>query len=674
MKIRASLVLFLVLIIPVAVPAFAVAASHIAADAASAKKTRNAVSPAEFARAVDLMRAGDYTKSLARFNSVRQAFPFMEDYALYFEAGIYGHLMDRARSLQCLERLIKEDPESPLVMRARLRIINETRDKKKLVRLLSDFTERYPGQGRMSLRLAGLLKEEGRRNRAEKILGRLYAGGGKNLSDDALAELGRPPTEEEMVARTRNLLSLNEAQEAESELLRLPDDPAYRKERLDLLGRALFQQKNYSKAASVYSAAGDEYGAGRACARASDIDGLKQAISALSIKNSHDRRVAYLRLTLASMERRNGDWKDALSELQKTAALYPAAAEKAGWRIAWLYYMERRYRDALDVLSSLAGRYGRPKYYYWMAKSLENVGGVRNRRAAMAIYERLADGYDDYYAVLASLKTGISIQRPVPAPTVCQLQAERTAFERFDMLTQAGLGQEAMEDLLYSSRRLTDPGALIEIARRLDKAGAFRSAIAVALELPGGMRPRDVMYPKAFWRYIREECPHLNPYLVLSVMREESAYDPDACSRTGAIGLMQVEPRTAKKYCRFLDIRLDGHKDIYRVGLNLALGSYYLEKLYRQFGAVGPALAAYNAGPDVVSAWLSSANYRGLDEFVEDIPFLETKNYVKRIITAYYKYHGPGSLRTRAWFRVAMTHGKFLKRARQKSLAANGEK
>ena len=678
MKSRLSLVLFLVLIIPVAKAGFARAVPAIARKIAQpggnsaqsaaghegAKPVRpglcnaahpalantsgvkavppKAVSPMMFGNAVNLMKAGKYAGSLSEFDSVLRAFPFMKDYVLYFEAEIYGQLKDPARSVQCLERLIREAPGSPLAMRARMLIIQKTLDKKTLVRLLADFTERYPGHGDLSLRLAGLLNEEGKAAQARKILEGLYTGAGSE-SQAALAELGRRPTPKERLLRAANLLKLDEAKEAERELLALPDDAGHRQDKLDLLGQALFDQKRYAEAASVYSAAADTYQAARAYARSSDIDDLTKAIGTLSRAN--DPEAPYLQLALASIERRNGDWNGALLELEKTGARYPGVAEEARWQTAWLYYMKRDYRDALGLLSSLAGRYERPRFYYWMAKSLEAIGGAENEKAAMGIYERLAGGHEDYYAVLAALRTGVALRGPGPAPAACTgLPAERIAFRRFDMLMQAGLGQEAAGDLLYSSRQLTDPGALIEIARELDRAGAFRSAIAVALKVPDEMRPKDVMYPKAFWRKVRKECSPsgLDPYLVLSVIREESSYDPRACSPAGAMGLMQLEPGTAKKYCRLLNITIDGNEDIYRVGSNLALGSYYLKKLYGEFKAIEPALAAYNAGPDIVRKWLSSGNYRGLDEFVEDIPYGETKNYVKRIITSYYKYGGWG--------------------------------
>ncbi|MDA8325676.1 MAG: transglycosylase SLT domain-containing protein [Nitrospiraceae bacterium] len=600
-----------------------------------------------FKLAVALMNDKKYAQSLAQFGLALKGLPFMEDYILYYESEIYSQLKDDSGSIDCLIRLLKDNPKSPLVRQSRVMVINMTIDKRLLVRLLTDFTERYPGHGDLNLQLAGLLRDEGRTAQAAEILERLYIGAG-SVSKKALAELGRPPTPREQLFRAQNLLRLDEAREAEHELLSLPDDESYFKEKLDLLGRALFLQRRYNEAAYVFGLASDPFQAARAYYRASDVEDFKKAIDALSL--AHDKRVAYLRLGLASIERRNGDWQDALLELKKTAADYPWAAEDAQWQTAWLYYMKKDYDDALGIFSMLARDFGDSMYHYWTARSLEAIGGEENEKAAMGIYTRLARGHDDYYAVLASAKTGIALKGPGTGPTASQDPEDMVPFRRFGVLMQAGLEKEAMGDLIYSSRKLMDPGALIQIARTLKGMGAFRSAISVAMRLPEEMQPKDVMYPKAFWQTVRKNCSHtgIDPYLVLSVMREESKFDPGACSAAGAIGLMQIEPRTAKKYFRFLSARIDGNSDgnpgifgpsgIFDVNTNIALGSYYLDELMGEFKSIAPTLAAYNAGPQTVRKWLASGNYASVDEFVEDIPYIETKNYIKRIIATYYEY------------------------------------
>jgi soluble lytic murein transglycosylase len=119
-------------------------------------------------------------------------------------------------------------------------------------------------------------------------------------------------------------------------------------------------------------------------------------------------------------------------------------------------------------------------------------------------------------------------------------------------------------------------------------------------------------------------------------MREESRFDPDALSVAGARGLMQLMPRTAA--------RLSGSAaeaagiDLRDAQTNITLGASYLKALSGEFPWLPAALAAYNAGEDRVRGWLRQGEYASVDEFIEDIPFDETRNYVKKVLTSYAQY------------------------------------
>jgi soluble lytic murein transglycosylase len=169
------------------------------------------------------------------------------------------------------------------------------------------------------------------------------------------------------------------------------------------------------------------------------------------------------------------------------------------------------------------------------------------------------------------------------------------------------------------------------------------------------MKPHEILYPLAYWSTVKDVSARygLDPFLLLSVMREESHFDPMAVSSAGAIGLMQLMPYTARRTARRLDLEIDGAKSIHEIENNITLGAYYLSGLLDRFRSVTPALAAYNAGERRVKRWLRQGQYEALDEFIEDIPFDETRNYVKRIVTTYYRYQvvrfpehaaGPGIL------------------------------
>src|SRR5260370_20522785 len=123
----------------------------------------------------------------------------------------------------------------------------------------------------------------------------------------------------------------------------------------------------------------------------------------------------------------------------------------------------------------------------------------------------------------------------------------------------------------------------------------------------------------------------LDQMLIAGLIRQESAFESKAMSHAGAIGLMQVEPKTALKLARQLRVRY-ARARLTDPGYNLQLGSRYLANLIQGFGTPEAALAAYNAGEDRVEQWTTGQNYLEPAEFVESIPFTETREYVQIVI------------------------------------------
>ena len=123
----------------------------------------------------------------------------------------------------------------------------------------------------------------------------------------------------------------------------------------------------------------------------------------------------------------------------------------------------------------------------------------------------------------------------------------------------------------------------------------------------------------------------IDPMLVAGLIRQESAFESKAMSHAGAVGLMQVEPTTARKLARELKVRYARIR-LTDPGYNLQLGSRYLANLIQSFMTPEAALAAYNAGEDRVVQWTTGQNYLETAEFVESIPFTETREYVQIVI------------------------------------------
>ncbi len=144
-----------------------------------------------------------------------------------------------------------------------------------------------------------------------------------------------------------------------------------------------------------------------------------------------------------------------------------------------------------------------------------------------------------------------------------------------------------------------------------------------------------ILFPEPWWETIKAESAknNLDPYLVASLIRQESEFNPSAISNANACGLMQLLPSAGKAMAREEGMSHFQTFQLLDPETNIRLGTRYLRKTLDKFGGVVEyALAAYNAGDDRVVDWQAAGPYHGIDEFVESIPFTETREYVEAIL------------------------------------------
>ena len=131
----------------------------------------------------------------------------------------------------------------------------------------------------------------------------------------------------------------------------------------------------------------------------------------------------------------------------------------------------------------------------------------------------------------------------------------------------------------------------------------------------------------------------LDPYLVTALIREESYFNPQAGSGAGARGLMQLMPATASYIAYKSNINYSGAGSLYNPVKNIELGCAYLDYAKNQLYENDMlAVASYNGGPNAVRSWKSTLNYQNFDEFIENIPYPETRDYVKKVYRSYWVY------------------------------------
>jgi soluble lytic murein transglycosylase len=224
-------------------------------------------------------------------------------------------------------------------------------------------------------------------------------------------------------------------------------------------------------------------------------------------------------------------------------------------------------------------------------------------------------------------------------------------FERARDLMILGLNDWAKWDLFDIEKRTRNKEYLKTLIQEYQTIGNYHRSAFIAQTVFGDQRAFhgidglrymwEAAYPKAYVNVVKKYAKSFSvpSELIWGIMRAESIYRKDVVSPVGALGLMQVMPGTAQKIAHKLGEKQFEARELLQPEMAVKIGSRYLAKLEGQFDNNIPLVAAsYNAGPHRVKAWLSSFGTLDVDEFVEHIPFLETRNYVKKVVSNYQIY------------------------------------
>jgi soluble lytic murein transglycosylase len=354
------------------------------------------------------------------------------------------------------------------------------------------------------------------------------------------------------------------------------------------------------------------------------------------------------------------------------------------FRLFWSHWSEGRPRDGLPWLDQLAASpdsdgYEEERARYWRARSLlepqygeTELARAAAREAARADLVWLVEGRPlTYYGLLArgrlaeldpaaahAIEQAQDRLLQTPAPPKLQAGALgrdphlHAAIEllRLGLKTEAAREISAIDRSPARSAGEAGHEPLTLVAELYSRAGDLRSAHAIVrtelrslLRRPASalaLRAAALAYPLAFREQIARvsEGAAVPPDLLQALMREESALDPRALSPTGALGLTQVMPATARMLARKLKLQGYQTAKLLEPELNIRIGGAYLGELYARFQHPALALASYNAGPGAVSGWLKVRGSLPLDAFVEEIPLDETRGYVKRCLRSFAAY------------------------------------
>ena len=276
---------------------------------------------------------------------------------------------------------------------------------------------------------------------------------------------------------------------------------------------------------------------------------------------------------------------------------------------------------------------------YWLARSRLVLGDTTAARSLLR--ELVARGPESYYAVRAAARLDTLPWRDTTTSRPLATGSLPAAFTRAAALDSLGLDVEAQFEREHLAAQAKDAEALRTAAAQFATAELPSRAAQLASRALAAGAPRDgaiwrMIYPLPYESVLREAAEHeqVDPLLAAAVIRQESAFDPHATSRTDARGLLQVEPRTGAAGARALGISDFDAALLWVADVNLAIGMRHFAAALARYPETERALAAYNAGTTPVDRWSQSllgGDKGDMELFVERIPFVETRNYVRAI-------------------------------------------
>jgi len=405
-------------------------------------------------------------------------------------------------------------------------------------------------------------------------------------------------------------------------------------------------------------------------ARSAQNDGEQQRlVGELERRFPHSDWLAEALYSSGNMYLLRRDYPQAVNYYSYLASHFPSyhSSAAAHWRAGWLLYRQGQFSDAARMFDEQVKLYPQDSLsaaaLYWRGRLYE----MQDRKPAQAgaNYRAVVSRYQHYFYALMSRERLKALGQPVlvsqrevegyQPPAVPKLvdtfPADSPHIAKARLIANAGLNEYIAQELA------ADPdyeswGALAEAQIYASFGETYRAMRSLKRALPYytsapiqsiPLAYWRILFPEPWWDTIKAESAKngLDPYLVLSLIRQESEFNPSVISYANAYGLMQIEPSVGRSLARQEGISGFQTQQLLNPEINIRLGTRYLRQMLDHFGGVQEyALAAYNAGDSRVVDWQAAGPYRGMDEFVESIPFTQTRDYVQAILRNEEIYRG----------------------------------
>lgn len=625
---------------------------------------------------------GKYDKATDAFQSARRAGKDLDDYADYLEAQTDFAQKKYLPAGQLLRNFSQRHPDSVLVDRATLLQAevqlglgdpqNALREFAKLEGSgLTHSTEYLFALGKAN-QLAG------NRQIAQQIYTRIYVdyptSAEASQVGSQLQQMGiqGPFTVSQSMQHARGLYEARDYSGAEKEYGTL--------EKTDGISAALKNELRARAALAAYKRTGsvsssqlaalsdtnDEAGAIRLylsmeqARDGNDAGKVQSTIEEMERRFPTNEWTAHALMSAGNMALLVNDFPTAVRYYRELANRFPRSsmAPLAHWHAAWLTYRSGDKKLAALLFDEQIARYSDDARVsgalYWRGIIYESE---KKPAVAAAYYKTLSDTYPHYYYADLARQRLAALGKIVPAtvsslskiddPPVPDLTAEipddDIHVERARLLANAGLNQYIAAELDSSPdsaswRALAEAQIYSSDGENWRAMQVLKRKVRSYLSAPIDSIPRaywELLFPRPYWTTLEKDAKAqgLDPYLVASLIRQETEFDPKAISYANAWGLMQLLPSVGKELARKEHLHGYRTSSLLNPDVNLHLGTAHFRQLMNEFNnEPAYAAAAYNAGSNRVHAWLANGPYASLPEFVESIPFTQTREYVEAVL------------------------------------------
>jgi soluble lytic murein transglycosylase len=392
-----------------------------------------------------------------------------------------------------------------------------------------------------------------------------------------------------------------------------------------------------------------------------DSEDQQRIVALMESRFPHSPWLAEALFSSGNMYMLRKDYPMAVTYYSHLAAHFPEIknAPTAHWRAAWLSFRQGLFADAAKMFDEQIKLYPNDKEtagaIYWRGRLYETedhkpANAEANYRTLVRVYQHF------FYAQMARARlTALGNAVPVAESQLDRIQAppvpvledsfpvDSPHLAKARLLANAGLNEYIPEEIaadpassswsaLAEAQIYASYGETYRAMRALKKALPYATSASIK-SIP--LAYWRILFPKAWWETIKTESAknNLDPYMVASLIRQESEFNPSVISYANAYGLMQIEPSTGKQLAREEGIAHFQTFQLLDSEMNIRLGCRYLRQMLDKVGGVPEyAFAAYNAGDNRVVDWEAAGPYSGIDEFVESIPFTQTREYVEAIL------------------------------------------